>query len=55
MGKWTERGKHRGVCPVCGRYMGLTRGGKLPPHRDERQRGKSGYYDDCAGIGQKPV
>jgi hypothetical protein len=49
--KYTQSGK----CPVCGRTIGLSGGGNLMPHLDQRKRGPSGYYDDCPGARQKPA
>lgn len=50
-GKYTKEGR----CPVCHRRMGLSSGGNMPPHQDQRKRGTSGYFDDCKGIGQPPA
>jgi hypothetical protein len=51
-GKYRQRDVQ---CPVCGGMFQPTAAGKLPPHLDRRARGRSGYYDDCKGIGKKPA
>lgn len=42
-------------CPVCGRVMGLTRGGKMPPHNREGDKDGAGFDRECPGIGRKPA